>query len=1723
MKRLVGFGVLCAAFAVGAETLAFMGDSDKNPISYALNETITFTVKLVDKDAANAVVGGKELRWTLSGDDKTLDKSGTASSDAPLTVTTALTQPGFVRLKVEAYENDAKLGDSKMVFDGGAGADVMNIPEWPEPADFREFWTTATNTLYATQPSGTCTNFTPSGANADVEYFLYEFAVPGDARPATGILAKPRGATPGSCGIIARVYGYGFGATPIPSAGEVTAGNIVLHCTRHGEYPVHPDQSYYDTTVKNEMTTNGKGFCFRNNDTGDARDTDYYKMVMRDLRAIQYAKSLPEWNGEFLKTTGGSMGGWQAIACAALDCDVTECSASIPWSADLAAGVKQGRMTGWRPDWTASLDYVDLKNLAKLVACPVTFSAGLGDYVCPPSGQILLFKNLPEPKKVTFTQNMGHGSVYGPNAGSYTMQLPVPPPPPRMLKWVGGGANKLFSNPLNWIDTEGNTNAVPRSGDTISIETDTGSARNDIPNFYPQQLRLTAYQAQSALGEPLIFTASSGGIYNEGFLHYDFPTALVGTNVTFYSSSTAVGRGRLYSLDGSDCGIVKTGSQRAGINGGSVSDPAMFAGFRFVEIRQGEWIYGINGGSASKMAYLPDGQTITFAAANTKLAFATECDFKDCWVRETGAAVGGNHAIKCQVDDNGKKVYYAKLTISGTPPVDSMPFTGTFETAINFCWNPGGADKEFVIIGKNSTTTGGLEVAHGTVRVTDGATFSQMGELRLSGGAESTFRIDDVPSAPFNAASLVLATGNENLVLASGVTITVGGATVGGARVAPATYTAANCTWVKGAGAVVVLGRTNHTLTWAKRATYSNLNWSNPQNWINESTGLNDVPVDGDTIKLPGQTAYNAGGASGRTDANKNDLVNFRPAAIHVQDGYSNPRGNPVIFDGDSPGAGIYNRGFMYYSVPTIVNRDEIVMDVASHVGHQGDIYSTDGHEFTIRKTGGGHFALQTKGSNTYAGLKRVNVEGGQFAFGWQDYGTGDAFPDGLTFNFAARDTHMKFSKFTTLRDFVLTESGNAVNNPHYIGLAQGDNKRSWLEVAFTGTPALKSQVFTGVVQSGIALKWAVDDPECELVFSGALSANVTTNSITVTNGTVRLTSGATFTQLGVLSLTSGAGARFAVDAPPAQPFRVKELVLETGDERLFIVGGAKIAADKLTVGGVELPAGVYSAAGNIATAADWIEGGGFLCVGGADAEIPVSSETTAANWTANGGSDTAVGTAANWGAVGNATLPDLESGSLVATFAAGAKATLDRRAAFRGLELDAPGAFEFASGADVGAFIGADGVTTAGTGRNYDFAWPAYLTGPQAWTVGAGDTLNVNGTLNGGDKLVFLGDGTVNLNGASNFGGKVTVSNKVMNVNADDAFGASGSNPVEVNFMRTTFNLNGVTLNRTLKNLGEGILRIPNDTDNVIDGDCDFSLDIGTVTVKFGAGASLRVKGSWKRGTTYWNYFNGESASRPGTLRLDGPMHMIAGSANGLNGNVTAYFNAQDNDCGGVWFWLQNANNRMYTTVPYAFRKSVNGHRTIIRADGTGANNVLDLCGNDQEVTAFGANANVKVTSEVPAVFHVVRDRDDYVANVATNRACWAGAAGLSFEGTKFMCLGGASTSTGVVQVTQGRLEFLSGATWSGASAVVVKGGELVCRAKNVFGETTALDLASGGVMNLGYAGTMKVASLTVDGEEMPAGYYGGPASPAANKLACFSGMGVVTFGVEGTIFILR
>lgn len=392
-----------------AEDLTFTGTTDKNPLLYKAGEEMRFTVTLVDRDKNGEPVPGRRLKWTRRGDDGKTE-TGEAVSDRPLVVCTSIAKPGFVRLTVNVLDSAGNVvKGEKHAFAGGAGADVNQIPAWPKPADFNDFWDAEVKRLHA-QPYQV--KLTPvNWADKRIAVFKFEITTFAGERPATGLIGYPVNAKPKSLSLIVSTIGYGFGRYWVTNS-RILEGNLWMTLARQGEDPIR-EKEYYENLRNNEM----KHFCFRFND--DKRKNDFYKMIMRNLRALQYAKSRPEWNGKNLLVTGGSMGAFQAIALAALDPDVTRCSAAIPWVADLAGNAKFQRMIGWRPPFTETLGYFDTANLATRVTCPTDLEIGLGDDVCPASGQMILFRHLKGTKRLKVNQNFGHGCAFGWNTATY--------------------------------------------------------------------------------------------------------------------------------------------------------------------------------------------------------------------------------------------------------------------------------------------------------------------------------------------------------------------------------------------------------------------------------------------------------------------------------------------------------------------------------------------------------------------------------------------------------------------------------------------------------------------------------------------------------------------------------------------------------------------------------------------------------------------------------------------------------------------------------------------------------------------------------------------------------------------------------------------------------------------------------------------------------------------------------------------------------------------------------------------------------------------------------------------------------------------------------------------------------------------------------------------------------------------------------------------------------
>jgi cephalosporin-C deacetylase-like acetyl esterase len=400
---------LCLLFlscVASSAELSIRGTTDKDVAIYKPGEKIEFTLRVLDGEAP---VAGKLLKWTRSGDDgKTETGEGTATAEG-LKVATTLDKPGFVRLLVKAFDTDGKplqgyVGgwgankNGEIFFDGGACVEPEQLQPVAEPKDFDEFWTMTKAKLEAVPVKADLKELPSKNPKVKLYAATIDCAGP---KAVTGYLTVPVGAKDKSLPGIVQFQGYGVNQHNPP--GWLNEGAIFLEINAHG-MELGKDEEYYKQ-LKKDLAN----YCFKDDENADREKTYYYGMALRVMRALQYVKSRPEWNGMELQSNGGSQGGLQGLWGAGLDSDVTSSEIWSPWSCDFG-GITLGRQRGWRPNYNEALNYFDPVFFAKRIKAKVHIVANYGDYTCAPSGVWVVYNNIPgDRKSMLVKQGCTHG------------------------------------------------------------------------------------------------------------------------------------------------------------------------------------------------------------------------------------------------------------------------------------------------------------------------------------------------------------------------------------------------------------------------------------------------------------------------------------------------------------------------------------------------------------------------------------------------------------------------------------------------------------------------------------------------------------------------------------------------------------------------------------------------------------------------------------------------------------------------------------------------------------------------------------------------------------------------------------------------------------------------------------------------------------------------------------------------------------------------------------------------------------------------------------------------------------------------------------------------------------------------------------------------------------------------------------------------------------------
>ena len=139
------------------------------------------------------------------------------------------------------------------------------------------------------------------------------------------------------------------------------------------------------------------------------------------LRAIDFIFSRPELRHDNILVSGGSMGGFLALATSGLDSRVKLCSAQNPILSDIRNLVGEvewpissiKKYVATQPGLTLdkvldNLDYFDVKNFAPNITCPVLMGIGLLDPYAPPNNEYAAYNNIRSNKRMMVFKDLGH-------------------------------------------------------------------------------------------------------------------------------------------------------------------------------------------------------------------------------------------------------------------------------------------------------------------------------------------------------------------------------------------------------------------------------------------------------------------------------------------------------------------------------------------------------------------------------------------------------------------------------------------------------------------------------------------------------------------------------------------------------------------------------------------------------------------------------------------------------------------------------------------------------------------------------------------------------------------------------------------------------------------------------------------------------------------------------------------------------------------------------------------------------------------------------------------------------------------------------------------------------------------------------------------------------------------------------------------------------------------
>ena len=412
MKKSIIAFVLMMSAAVFAKYSADIS-LDKKDGFYKSGETAVCSV-LLKKDGAP--LSGTKARLIMKKESKVIKTEIFETDGKVKTFPASLDAPGWLYFGFEVLDADGKTLKGKGVYKHRAKPSIVTeigaiydadkiIAPFECPKDLDEFWARKRAELDKVPVEAKLTPLECKEKN--INLYSIEVKCTG-RRPVTGYMAVPQNAPAGKCPVVVEFLSAVYNdANPNVPVARAKRGVVAFYITWHGFPTGHP-QDFYKKNVRAAIQKASKW-------TADRDKWIHGDMYLRIMRALDFAKTRPEWDKKNLIVVGGSLGGAQTAAAAALDKDVSLALVGVPTFAEFdtrksgrRASSPHNRLTRNIENTLKAAAYFDIVNLAPRTKCEVYVCTGFTDETCPPSNVFAYYNALKCKKLMTTNPKTGH-------------------------------------------------------------------------------------------------------------------------------------------------------------------------------------------------------------------------------------------------------------------------------------------------------------------------------------------------------------------------------------------------------------------------------------------------------------------------------------------------------------------------------------------------------------------------------------------------------------------------------------------------------------------------------------------------------------------------------------------------------------------------------------------------------------------------------------------------------------------------------------------------------------------------------------------------------------------------------------------------------------------------------------------------------------------------------------------------------------------------------------------------------------------------------------------------------------------------------------------------------------------------------------------------------------------------------------------------------------------